>query len=57
MRDNKNRRRINMYRGSSLSQLKMTHARLIGMPSYQQVRRILSEATQELTVLNTLLWG
>ena len=57
MRDNKNRRRINMYRGSGPSQLKMTHARLIGMPSYQQVRRILSEATQELTVLNTLLWG
>ncbi len=27
---------------------------LIGMRSYQQVRRILSEATQELTVLDTL---
>jgi DNA-binding IclR family transcriptional regulator len=27
---------------------------LIGMRSYQQVRRILSEATEELTVLDTL---
>jgi hypothetical protein len=27
---------------------------LIGMRSYQQVRHILSEATQELTVLDTL---
>ena len=27
---------------------------LIGMRSYRQVRRILSEATQELTVLDTL---
>jgi hypothetical protein len=28
---------------------------LIGMRSYQQVRRILSEATKELSVLDTLL--
>jgi hypothetical protein len=27
---------------------------LIGMRSYQQVRRILSEATEELSVLDTL---
>jgi hypothetical protein len=27
---------------------------LIGMRSYQQVRRILGKATQEMTVLNTL---
>src|SRR5262249_44544213 len=30
---------------------------LIGMRSYQQVRRILSKGTQELTVLDTLLCG
>jgi len=40
--------------GTSNSRRRHAELSLIGMRSYQQVRRILSEATAELSVLDTL---